>query len=446
MKKFTILLAAFAAFAAVSCNKEIPVETPAPEVQDGFKTVTITANIEGQTKTSYDADGKFSWTKGDQISILASDNKYYTFTATETAAASTFTGVLPADVELGTYALYPADENHTYDVNEYYPFGVNIPSYLDLSNSNSANLPLHGESTDENTFTFKHMTGGFLFTFENIADSFTSIDVNITTASLKISGVFQARKSSTLAAYVTYATDETNNNDEKTFKRKVKVNDNKAQVYLPYSPGYGLWGDTTIEIVGYDNDDNATKLTTKELDLGDLNHSRAVIVPVTPLVFNNLENVDWEATNVATCAGVGLTELKAVADYGYLYIRIAASTTYAGDTFSYYIGKIEDGNEVSTTPEPWWGWTTQFTTGYTKEVTLYNETIKYNKDKANVVTTTNTIGETKYWNLAFPRNAHEVTTEAGTVYFGAYSQDSSVWQLVGYVPNQGSEMLKVTLP
>ena len=109
MKRFAFIFAAFAACFAVSCNKEMPESVTTPTVQDGFKTVTITADIaDADTKTSYDADGKFSWTKGDQISVLASDDNFYTFTATETAATSTFTGQIPEDVTLGQYALYPA--------------------------------------------------------------------------------------------------------------------------------------------------------------------------------------------------------------------------------------------------------------------------------------------------------------------------------------------------
>ena len=91
MKRFAFIFAAFAACFAVSCNKEMPESVTTPTVQDGFKTVTITANIaDADTKTSYDADGKFSWTKGDQISVLASDEQVYTFTATETGASSAY--------------------------------------------------------------------------------------------------------------------------------------------------------------------------------------------------------------------------------------------------------------------------------------------------------------------------------------------------------------------
>ena len=63
MKKITVILAALAAAFAVSCTKETP-EAQLPQDQDapaGMKQVTITASIEGaDTKTSYDAAGKFS--------------------------------------------------------------------------------------------------------------------------------------------------------------------------------------------------------------------------------------------------------------------------------------------------------------------------------------------------------------------------------------------------
>ena len=98
MKKITVILAALAAAFAVSCTKETP-ETQLPQDQNapaGMKQVTITASIEGaDTKTSYDAEGKFSWTKGDKIAIKGSDNQFYTFTTTENAASATFTGYMP---------------------------------------------------------------------------------------------------------------------------------------------------------------------------------------------------------------------------------------------------------------------------------------------------------------------------------------------------------------
>ena len=150
MKKINFILAAFAAVFALSCNKEITnVQTPDDSVPAGMKMVTLTAGIDAaETKTTYDANGKFSWTKGDQISVLASDNNYYTFTATETASSSTFTGALPQDVELGTYALYPASEVHYYDASAWQPyFGIDM--YKDLTGKFSADLPMTAKK-DEN--------------------------------------------------------------------------------------------------------------------------------------------------------------------------------------------------------------------------------------------------------------------------------------------------------
>ena len=75
MKKILVLLAAaVAALLAVSCAKETVNDNFA---QAGMKKVTITASVEEMTKTTYSETGAFSWTKGDKVSVLGDDKKFY---------------------------------------------------------------------------------------------------------------------------------------------------------------------------------------------------------------------------------------------------------------------------------------------------------------------------------------------------------------------------------
>ena len=56
-RQFVLMAAAVAAFLAVSCTKETPVDNS--PVVAGMKEVTLTASVDMETKTAYDADGAF---------------------------------------------------------------------------------------------------------------------------------------------------------------------------------------------------------------------------------------------------------------------------------------------------------------------------------------------------------------------------------------------------
>ena len=465
MKKFAFIFAAIAASIVVSCTKETPAETPDTSAPAEMKLVTITASVDDTaTKTTYTPDGtdptllKFSWTKGDQISVLCSDGNFYTFVAAESAASATFSGYIPEGSTLGTYALYPADENHTYDVNNYYPFGFNIPNYKDLSTSPSAYLPMHSESSDGINFQFKHMTGAFRFTIENIDDMFKTVDVLISTGSLKISGVFQVRKSSTHSGYVTYA-ESTDNEDEKIFKRKAAVVNNAVQVYLPYSPGNDLWGDTTIEVIGYDAEGNSATLLSKTASFGGKSHTRAVIIPVASIVAPayvppvDWTNVDWTSENAATSvlpdwfvnsgdSRIQLTELTCVADLNYLYARVKTSASADVAMLRSCFADV-----TTTGAESKWYWeNTKYSVWYQSDkVSITNQSFNMSYNGATVEQKTEVAGDDLYWYLAFPRKAHELTTPAGSVNIGLISYDSNEVEN-GLIPKVFGEMLEVTLP
>ena len=196
MKKITVILAALAAAFVVSCTKETP-ETQLPQDQNapaGMKQVTITASIEGaDTKTSYDADGKFSWTKGDKISVLGSDNVFYTLTAEQTNASSVFTGYIPEGCKLGSYAFYPADVNHKYE--NWTPY-YHLPAYKDLTDGFSADLPMGAKGSD-GKYAFTHVTGALYFTFTNIPEDIVAVEISVKNSDLKFSGDFSAFGSGT---------------------------------------------------------------------------------------------------------------------------------------------------------------------------------------------------------------------------------------------------------
>ncbi len=459
MKRFAFIFAAFAACFAVSCNKEMPESVTTPTVQDGFKTVTITADIaDADTKTSYDADGKFSWTKGDQISVLASDNNFYTFTATETAATSTFTGVLPVDVELGTYALYPASEVHYYDSENWQPY-FGIDKYKDLTGTFSADLPMTAKIGENNAYTFKHATSALLFTFTNIPSKVVAVEISFENESLQFSGRHKAYYAEPWSLNFL---ETGNTDDDRKFVRKVSVENNTAKVYLPFKGT--LWGgyDNIINIVGFDAQGNELVLLENKLMPGNDLAVKTLgqVIPVKPLALNNLSVVDWESENVATSVidhtaqYSQVKELKVCVDDYYMYVRLNASftATYAGDYLDVFLSDGEGESNV------WWGWATKGTDNYTVGLSSHKgainkttgelesmEFVLPDQTEVDIDIQTKLSGEDVYWYLAYPLTYIEpyISTE-NKVYVSFMLWNS--WNPYGVIPTINTNMLEVTLP
>lgn len=138
---FTLLLAASALTAAVSCQKEISApETEAPV----YETMTITASTAAETKTSLGENGYSSfWSAGDQISVFDSNkganNRCFTIVEENVefpakTATFSYTGefVMPQNEQPNptVVALYPYQENAYCDF-FYYDHaditGINLP-------------------------------------------------------------------------------------------------------------------------------------------------------------------------------------------------------------------------------------------------------------------------------------------------------------------------------
>ena len=173
MKK--IALFALAALAFTACNKEVegPVEAPLAKTH----TVTITAGFDAETKTAYDAQGKFSWVEGDKIGVLVSNGettKQVTFTTAESGAVVTFAGEVEEGFEVQDLASYPFTQvQDGYAVNDlawdaakggWRLWGSIKPSL----ESPLSSLPLLGKKTESGHFAFKTATGVVKFTVQNV--------------------------------------------------------------------------------------------------------------------------------------------------------------------------------------------------------------------------------------------------------------------------------------
>ena len=179
--KQLVYIFALAGIVAVACSKEIPttqIEEPA-----GTYTYVINASVDSEvTKTAYENDKTFSWSKGDQISVLfhnGDDNQFFTLTALNGGGASTrFQGEITTGYTIGAsddgtkWALYPANANHVYDATaasdkvKFY-----IPGETDFTAAGahySVNMPMEARGDADDNFTFRGLTACYKFTFTGL--------------------------------------------------------------------------------------------------------------------------------------------------------------------------------------------------------------------------------------------------------------------------------------
>lgn len=450
MKKFAYVIAVLAAAFAVSCTKETPLETPNTDApaEVGMKEVTITASIDPETKTSYDADGKFSWTAGDQISIKGSDNVFYTFTASESAASSTFTGMIPEGISLQKHALYPANELNAQNGDGSYAFC--LPEYKDLTGCSSAEIPM-SSYVSSGVYNFKHMTGAALLTFNNIPDQFVSVEITVKANSVRLSGILKLWS----GAPFSWSAATAQNDSEKTFTRKVSVNNNQAELYLPYRGEF--WDNCTINIVGFDAEGNTGVLLKDKTMKGSSEnvYNPGLVIPYAALELPTYvpsvdwSKVDWTAENVVSWTQEDwmyssypqysdIKEMKAYADENFVYVQVLPTKNPNEIRFFF-------ANEGTNKSGDLWMWeNTLYGTFYKSPRATISDnmfTLYYNDFEVFM-----DYSDSK-WNMAFPRVAGEYTASSGYVYIGIMTYgtvDEAAYEAPA--PKVFSEMIKVALP
>lgn len=444
MKKVFIAFTVLVASVVASCNR---LDTLPEEVilDNGMKQVTIRAFISAdETKTSYAGGTSFSWTAGDEISVLCSDNNFYTFTAGSSTASTTFSGAIPEDVNVGDKAFFPADAGHTSSK-------FSVPKSKDLTSHPSADLPMVGVKSGD-AFSFSHCSGAALLTINNIPDGISSVQISLENASLKLSGLFSLKNIAETNFY--YWEPEDKAGDNAFFIRKVSVTGNSAQVYIPYScdPSYGnMWAASTLNITGYDAINTPTTLVSDKTMKALGTFTRAHIKPLTSIIISRLEQIDWSGVGVATSvlspsdSRKCLSELKVISDAHYMYVRLRGPLSeYAGDYLDIYLSDGSGDNYALANDNKYWS--TGGTNVYIKEHkgTITSSSLSLNFNDKTVETKTISAGDDIYWYMAIPRSAHSLLSSSGTVYVGFVLWNG--WAVTGVIPTKYSSMLEVSLP
>ena len=434
-KQFVLIAAAVAALFAISCVKENPVEN-AP-VQGAMKEVTITATIDEATKTSYDADGVFSWTKGDKVSVLASDNLFYTFTAKTSGASTELVGQIPEGATLGRFAYFPASDNHTYDSSTWYSY-YSIDEYKDLDGISSAEIPMYALKGENNTYAFKHLTGAAKLTFTNIPEGVDEVTISIKNEKCKFSGLWKVS-----TAEWGWSAASTTVDSELTFTRKIPVSNQTAQLYLPYKGG--IWYSSTINIIGHRGDEELVILKDKVMKGNSTEFAVANVVPYAPLELPayvppvNWEGLDWSSDDVVSPEKVGgLNYGKVLVDANYIYVNLQAPSTMAWDTIYCYFGWGEGTVDLGG-----FGWTTALLDSFRYKGVYAEGVISMPDAETKVVPADDNVN----YYFAFKRNASATLSAAGEVYLGFHIYNGDDVPATFPKTWQGDNCaLKITLP
>lgn len=158
MKAKLYLILAVVACMMYNCSQEEVMEQPQKV------TNTLTASIDGSSRSTVTDAGIFSWTAGDQISVWNGID----FVTYSNTSGNNFTTTENDPGTPQTYAVYPAG-THTY---EYSDLTVNLPDVYDYSEQNeyvpNTNAPMLASFAEGEDIVFKHLGGLMRFVVKNV--------------------------------------------------------------------------------------------------------------------------------------------------------------------------------------------------------------------------------------------------------------------------------------
>ena len=316
MKKTTAsnmlpIMAFFAATVVTSCSSDSLVTDGNSGNSEG-KSVTLTAKVNeseaatrvGMNKEDGDAVS-FYWHSGDAILVQTvsgstySGAKFTTSTATGEATAE-FTGAVESAETLGTYAVYPYSDKHsftsatalTYNLPATYTYNKVESGIFSKTEetttyrSTSTNIPMVGTVTDD-AISFKHIGGLAVIRIDEMPAETGTLTV---TADEQLCDDFAiSNLSATDAAIETSTSAATNNNKTVTFSFSGATANGVGVFYLPLATGE--YTNLTIKIAYGD-----ANSTTQTIPYGSLTIARGEVVAI-PLSADSKGNLRYIVDN-----------------------------------------------------------------------------------------------------------------------------------------------------
>ena len=473
MKKHLFILSAILGAVLSGCSmQELEIikegnQEETPVIPEGYKVLTINASKDADTKTSYAGDVTFSWSVGDQISVLCNDgtdNFWVTFTATTQAASSSFTAIVADGVTTGpmdgTYkvAMFPASDNHVYEG----PWSLkyNLPATRDYRAASgghvSADIPMFAWGTDTDTYAFSNIAGAAKFTFTNVPAS--AVKFTFSTASVKLNGTYGL-------LYDSIDTDDSSNvkwnaanagdDSEKTVTYYGDITDGRVSFYLPYATG-GIWGYNTLTL-----EDAATGdilFYSNKVGTINITKNQVAVLPSLNLGFQSAWGIDWDGIASATNTNdsyPAIRKMKATADddYLFLYLEVDPSVLTKDHTYDHYINLfVKDQNG---TRNSYWGSSNMYSSVGSSAWAVENGNIAFKNWKSTYTSNLLMYPGTWYYEIRIERSIDSLLSATGTLEIGVTLDDTyydgSYNVLNGYVPygiipSRDGDMYPVQMP
>ena len=295
MKK-TLFRTVLVLAALTACNKEV--ETLAPIVDNGQEeatpskvTLTFTAAISEETRTTYTDDKTASWEANDAITVCVTNGTIYEIADFTTTDGETFTGQVTEGFTTIVSGIYPANDVYQDFQDDYFTNGavtaVFLPHAYNLEDTNDTGkfIPLVGSSNDGETLTFHHFCSAMKVTLTNIPDdatlfTFTTNKQQITTDFAIIDG------------RISLPEPNDGTNSTVSFRFEATSFDTRS-FYIPIPDG-SLIANSYVTIQNDDEDILFKKIITTSPSFG-LNSKGKDAIRVLPSVACWTKNEDWNA-------------------------------------------------------------------------------------------------------------------------------------------------------
>ncbi len=495
MKKWLVFFS-LAGLLSAACAKQEMAPKENIEPTPGTYVFTLKASMDSElTKTSYEGDKTFSWSAGDQISVLfhnGDDNKYFTLTTSGTGPSASFSGEITEGYTIGSsfnadekIAFFPAAA-HSYDRTKakYDPSSYprrgpyfHIPAFTDFTKTHfSANLPMAAIGDGDNNFSFKHIAGTYKVVFGSIDPSVTKVMLHVENQlAYAISGDFRLEDggSYNYCWWQTWTSDAT----AKTLSYVVNVDPSthKATFYVPYCHNDAEGFQPTFTLTNAVNGNMLAKASAKAAFSGDNkpNRDHMVILPEIPAsgtgvapAWRSSNDINWDLVETVIAGRSsstygGINSMKFTADASNAYILLDINKSYFLDNAGYNFSNlgilfVGDGSDSGSAS---WMWSTKYQSLFQCWLKTGNALSCTPTDGALVNATANESGDHIYYEIAVPRSEHSAfqgtMAYIGFVFNKQYKIGSTVYNdpvsedtYMGYAPtpNGTPAMAEVSLP
>lgn len=296
MKRINYLLATAAILAVVGCAKEAEKEIVNPE----SNMVTLRASVEDtDTRVSIGNDYAFAFQSGDKVSVLTDGGEPVEFETSDSGATASFEGSLGEGESVGSYALYPASDNHMAD-------GDEVLFYMNEEltwKADESYMPMLGK-VEDGSITFKAVGGVMKLIVYNIPSG--AAYLQFTATNKKISGDFEIADASVDNPVIVTATK--NASDDTMFIDFSEDYSVNKVFYIPLPTGT-IDGFTISFLDGnFDDIEGASKTTTANLTV---TRNKIILAPALNMAPAE-EVVLWSDNFTTSLSGEGSGDLEVV--------------------------------------------------------------------------------------------------------------------------------------